>query len=117
MGVGHENAAGYAILYRSFDHRHMKTVCEALDVSTLRDRYKINLRRDAVSRAMRDFAGAFPTLQAARHRADYDPAAAFVPADVSSLIGEAETAIAAFGRVAPDEQADVLALMMVKIRD
>jgi hypothetical protein len=66
---------------------------------------------------MRDFAGAFPTLQAARHRIDYDPAATFVPADVSSLIGEAETAIAAFDRVAPDEQADLLALMMVKVRD
>jgi hypothetical protein len=39
MGAGQENAAGYAILYRSFDHRHMKTVCEALDVSTLKDRY------------------------------------------------------------------------------
>jgi hypothetical protein len=44
-------------------------------------------------------------------------AATLLPADLSSLIGEANTAIAAFGRVARDEPADVLALMMVKVGD
>jgi hypothetical protein len=43
--------------------------------------------------------------------------AAFVASDVSSLIEIAEIAIAAFDRVSSDEKADVLALLMVRVRD
>src|SRR5258708_2364680 len=39
MGPDQERRAGFTILYRSFDHRHMKLVCLALRVSTLKDRY------------------------------------------------------------------------------
>jgi hypothetical protein len=117
MGPGEENAAGYAILYRSFDRRHMKTVCEALQVPTLKDKFKYHLRRNNVSQDMRDFAGIFPDLQDARHLADYDPAVEFLPSEVSSLVDAAEVAMAAFDRTAPDEQADVLAMMMVRTRD
>lgn len=95
----------------------MRTVCEALRVSTLKDRYKRHLRRTVVSQDMRDFAATFLALQEARHLADYDPAARFLPSDAASLVDAAEVAIAAFDRVSPDEQADVLALMMVKARD
>lgn len=105
------------MLYRSFDHIHMKTVCEALQVSTLKSKFKDALRRSAVSQDTRDFAFAFPALQAARHLADYDPAVAFLPSEVSSLIDAAGVAMGAFDRISPDEQADVLALMMVKARN
>lgn len=117
MGPAQERTAGYALLYRSFDHRTMKTVCEALQVSTLKDRYKHHLRRTAVSQDIREFADAFTDLQEARHLADYDPTAAFQPADVSSLVDTAEVAMAAFDRVASDELADVLALLMVGARN
>lgn len=117
MGPGLETSAGYGILYRSFDHHHIRTVCDALYVSSLKGRYKIILRRDAVSQDIRDFARACPALQAARDRADYDPTATFVTADVATLVDEAETAMVAFSRATAEEQADVLALMMVRIRD
>jgi hypothetical protein len=117
MGGDGESAAGYGILYRSFDHRHMATVCDALQAPTLKDRYRRNLRKPSVGKDTRDFATIFPSLQAARHQADYDPMAAFAASDVASLIEIAEIAIAAFNRVAADEQADVLALLMVRIRD
>jgi hypothetical protein len=116
MGANQENTAGFAILYRGFDHAVMKRICEALQVSTLKDRYKYHLRRTSVSQDMRDFAGAFPALQDARHLADYDPSVELLPSDVSSLVDAAEVAMEAFDRCAPDEQADVLALMMVGAR-
>ena len=116
MGADQEATAGYAILYRGFDHRRMKEICEALQPSTIKAKYAYHLRRTAVSQDMRDFAGAFPALQDARHHADYDPAAVFLPSDVSSLIDAAEVAMDAFDRTAPDEQADVLALMLVGAR-
>jgi uncharacterized protein (UPF0332 family) len=116
MGPGQQNTAGFALLYRGFDHREMKTFCEALQVSTLKDKYKYHLRRSAISQDMRDFASVLPPLQDARHLADYDPAAQFLPAEVSSLVDAAEVALQAFDRVAVDERTDILALMMVGAR-
>lgn len=116
MGPNNEKSAGYSLIYRSFDHRYMRTVCEALNVSTLKDNLKRQLGRSAVSQDIRTFASAFPTLQDARHLADYDPQAVFSPADVSSLISSADAAMEAFDRAAADEQADVLALMLVRAR-
>jgi hypothetical protein len=117
MGPDQENSAGYAILYRSFDHRHMKTVCQALQVSTLKERFRVHLRRNEVSKDMRDFVMAFPALQEARHLADYDPGVEFLPREVLSLIESANAAMMAFDRAEPAEQADILALLMVRTRD
>jgi hypothetical protein len=117
LGPNQETTAAYGILYRSFDHRHMKMVCEALQASSLKEKFKRPLRRSAVSQDMREFAQSFPGLQDARHLADYDPATRFLPSDVSLLIEEAEAAMAAFDRTTPEEQTDVLALLMVRLRD
>jgi hypothetical protein len=117
MGPGHEATAAYGILYRSFDHRHMNMVCEALKAPTLRDKFKRQLHRTVVSQDVRIFADNFSALQDARHLADYDPATRLLPSDVVSLIDDAVAAMAAFDRITPEEQAEVLALMMVRIRD
>lgn len=117
MGRAEAASAGYALLYRSFDHRHMKTVCGALRASTLRERFRRHLRRDSVSVEVQDFAGAFEELQDARHTADYDPVASLVISDVMALIQAAVVAMNTFDRVSPDEKSDVLALLMVRARD
>jgi hypothetical protein len=94
----------------------MKRICEDLQVSTLEDKTKASLRRNSVSQDARDFAANFPALQDARHLADYDPTTRFLPSDVASLIDTAEFAIEAFDRIASDERADILALLMVRSR-
>jgi len=66
---------------------------------------------------MRDFASNFPRLQGARHLADYDPQAVFPHAGVLFLIDTAAIAIEAFDRTTADEQADILALMLVRARN
>ena len=117
MGAGQEIVAGFGILYRSFDHRHMKTACEALRRSTLNDRFSRNLHRTTILGDIREFADAFPVPQNDRHLADYDPAAEFSTSNVASLVSVAEAAMPAFDRTDPEEQADVLALLMVRTRD
>ena len=117
MGRGEAASAGYALLYRSFDHRHMKTVCGALRAPTLRERFRRHLGRASVRQEVREFAAAFEELQDARHTADYDPVASFVLSDVMALIEAAVTAMHAFDQVAPEEKSDVLALLMVRARD
>lgn len=116
IGSNKEKSAGYTLIYRSFDHRHMKTVCEALDVPILKDSLKRHLGRNAVSQDMRNFASNFSVLQEARHLADYDPMSVLLPVDVSSLVDAADFAMEAFDQVAADEQADVLALMLVRAK-
>ncbi len=115
-GLGKEDSAAYAILYRSFDHRHMKNVCEDLQTSTLSAKTRQQLRRNAVSQHTRDFVGNFPDLQEKRHSADYDPTGRLLPSDVAALVDGAEVAIEAFERIDPDERADILALLMVRAR-
>ena len=46
--------------------------------------------------ALQDFATVFTILQEHRHRADYDPEAAYLRREVTSLIDRAETATQAF---------------------
>lgn len=116
MGPGQENAAGFSIIYRGLEHREIKTVCEALHVSTLKQKYQVGLGQQSCSQDIKDFCGALPALQEARHAADYDPATRFLPSDVSSLIDAAEAAMDAFDRAAFDVRTDVLALMMVGAR-
>ncbi len=116
MGPGMHARAGYALLYRSFDHRHMKEMCEALKLPTLKQRLQRQLGRRAVSLDMQSFSEDFVALQEARHEADYDPTAQWTPSDALGLIGAAERAIATFHRITPEEQADMLALLMVKPR-
>ncbi len=112
MGSDKEGAPGYSILYRSFTHARMKAVCATLDVPVLGRNLAAQLCRTAVSDDMRAFAGNFVMLQIARHRADYDPVAEFSPLSALKFVEFAEIAIAAFDRTDPDEQADVLALML-----
>jgi hypothetical protein len=116
VGPDNESSAGYRLLYRSFDHGHMRRMCEALEVSTLSDRMKYQLRRNSVSQDMRDFASSFATHQKNRHLADYDPWPDFLVSDIASLVDEADNAMAAFENASADEQTDVLALLMVKVR-
>jgi hypothetical protein len=112
IGSDKADTPGYSILYRSFTHGRIKAICEALDVASLSRNLQHSLRRAAASSDMRIFAGNFVALQAARHRADYEPAAEFSPSAALGFIASAEIAIAAFGRTDPGEQADVLALML-----
>lgn len=116
VGSDQKGTAACVILYRSFDHGHMKMVCDALKASTLKDKYKHQLRRNSVSQDMREFAQTFQVLQDLRLLADYDPASRFLASDVSSLIDEAVSAMAAFDRAPLQEQTDVLALMLVDVR-
>lgn len=116
IGPGNETTAGYAILYRGFDHGHMRSVCEALQVPMLKARWRVALKRQAMSQQIQDFAATFITLQERRHTADYDPAAMFLASEVLAVVDEAERAIIAFDGAPPIERLDVLAMLMVKAR-
>ena len=116
MGSGTEAQPGYGLIYRGFSHGRMKAVCESLNVPALNRNLQQQFGRTAVSQDMRDFASLFLELQSARNRADYDPQAVFLHSDAIGFVSEAAEAMAAFDRTTAEEQADVLALMLVTSR-
>ncbi len=116
MGAQHLGEVGFSILYRGFQHGDLRKICEAVAASSLNTKYRTALRRPSLSQDMRDFASAFPSLQEARHMADYDPAIQFDLSDAVSLVDAAATAIDAFDRADVIERTDLLALMMVGTR-
>jgi hypothetical protein len=95
----------------------VKAVCTSIDVATLSDTLQRQLGTRSVGQDMRNFANSFLALQQDRHRADYDPHAKFAHSDAVDAVDQAELALQAFDRADADEQADVLALMLVNIRD
>jgi hypothetical protein len=116
MGTGHENSAGFAILYRALNHGEMRRTFAALAKATLSDKYRNLLHRSTLCQDMRAFAKAFPNLQTLRHLADYDPAFSFSVSGAAAVIDEAELALEAFERVPEDEKTDVLALLLAGSR-
>ena len=116
VGPGSETTVAYRLLYRSFDHGNMRSICKELDKEPMAKAIQLRIGRSAVTPATRNLAHNFVDLQQARHIADYDPAAAISAEDVADLIEEATMAIVALLQIPLPEQADVLALMMVKAR-
>ena len=116
MGPGTEARPGYNLIYRGFTHSRLKDVCKRLDVTPLAPRMQEQLGRRAVGQDMRDFAAGFVALQELRELADYDPQAMFSHSDAIGSVEAADRALQAFDRTASEEQADVLALMLVNSR-
>jgi hypothetical protein len=117
MGPGNETRPGYSLIYRGFSHGRMKSVCTSIDAARLSDTLQRQLGTQAVGQDMRNFANSFLALQEDRHRADYDPHAKFTHSGAVDAVDQAELALHAFDRATGEEQADVLALMLVNTRD
>lgn len=116
MGPGSEARPGYNLIYRGFTHSRLKDVCKRLDVTSLAPRMQDQPSRKSVGQDMRDFASGFVALQELRELADYDPQAVFRQSDAIGSVEAANLALLAFDRTAPEEQADMLALMLVNSR-
>jgi hypothetical protein len=94
----------------------MKDVCRAIDRPILGQRHQTLLQRTSVSPEARAFASAFVSLQALRHRADYDPQVAFRRSDAVDACDQAESASQALAAIDPAELTDILALLLVEAR-
>jgi uncharacterized protein (UPF0332 family) len=117
LGSDRKGSAGYAIIYRAFSHTRMKKVFGDLNRAQLSPRYQQVLGRKSVSSDLRQFAKVFLEAQDKRNFADYDPDAKFSAAEVGSLIVDVENALGIFEKSAADERIDILALLLVSLRD
>ncbi len=116
VGADSKDSAAYALLYRSFEHTHLRTMFVALDVPTLNNKLAGLLRRSSVSPEVRAFASIFVEAQEKRHLADYHPSVRFTPSDVQNLLVAAAYSLYDLYMIEEEERTDILALLMVKVR-
>jgi len=115
--IGSDRRLGaYAVFYRGFKHGDMRQACVELAKPILSPGLQRQLGRIRMSDATREFAKSFSSIQEQRHAADYDPDRLFVRSDVRSLVEATERTMEFFLAIELVEQADVLALMLVRSR-
>lgn len=112
FGASRSGEAGYALIYRAYDHGRMRRGCEDVSRATLTLQQRSLFGRPTFDPRLRDFAISFIRLQVLRHQADYDPRVTFSQSAVTAIIDEAERAIASFATAPDDERSDLLALML-----
>ena len=77
---------------------------------------RMNRQGSNVSSALQDFRVVFDTMQAHRHRADYDPESRFLRSDVVNLINRTETAIETLSAVSATERRTLAAIVLMRDR-
>ena len=110
--LGTQTDAAYRRLYRTFEHRRMRELCDALNAAKLPPPLAQRLGFDTPSADMRTFAPSFKDLQQSRHEADYDPLAPQDPFNSITLVMLAEDTLHAFARI-PQQQQNVILLYML----
>lgn len=104
VGVSKHSNAAWGIVYRSLQHGQAKDRCRGMAGKGLNS-------------AVDNVASLFPTLQAERHTADYDPIGfAKGREEVEALIADAETAIADLRGMAADTKLEFLSRLLFSER-
>jgi hypothetical protein len=95
----------------------MRTICEAVNKSTMALKYQRALGCTTIDQNLRDCASTFVELQLARHGADYDPQASITVTDASNAVVSAAEAIKSLSLAPHANRDDFLALLLVGVRD
>jgi hypothetical protein len=95
----------------------MKKLFGVIDRIQLSPKYQEVLLRKSVSPDLRIFAKRFVELQDKRNLADYDPTVEFTRSEAQRLVIACESSIGMLERSTADERIDVLALLLVTLRD
>jgi uncharacterized protein (UPF0332 family) len=101
---GGASPRAWSAVYRSLEHGFMRSQC--LDQE----------RMKAFPLEIQNFANALVTMQAKRHRADYDPAARFQKSAVALDVAQAEATISDFRRSRPPDRRAFAAHLLLKSR-
>lgn len=105
------NSAGYALAYRSIDHRALKTLCQDVVKPKMPAKLAKYAPAGGFSRNIKSVAAAVIDLQELRHLADYDPQFRAQSSGARSAVSMARTAIRRFQRARSDSKAAFLYML------
>lgn len=116
VGRGRQREPRYSLVYRSVDHRELRTVCKAVQAARLDFAVAQLAPASGFAAGLKQFAGSVSELQSLRHMADYDPNGVFSTKDAHFAIQAGRGAVAAFGQASAEERAAFLTLLLFKRR-
>ena len=94
VGASHRQTPRYSLIYRSVDHRWLRTLCEDIAKHTLPRKYDNYQPPGGFGPDLTAFATALVDLQEKRHLADYDPLLRVRTSDAISAVDTGRTALA-----------------------
>jgi hypothetical protein len=112
VGRVHRGTPRYGRVYRSIEHKDLKTLCDIAQRPSLPASYQPHAPAGAFGRDIQSFAKAALWLQGLRHTADYDPGPRFHTTDASNAIAIARSARKDW-QTAPNEQKEALLWLLV----
>jgi uncharacterized protein (UPF0332 family) len=112
VGVGQRTTNRYALVYRSIDHRGLKSLCVEASKPTPSPRLAAYVPLGGFDTDIQVFSTAMVELQEKRHQADYNPLPRFNTADAQLAIVTARNAIARFQSAQEDHRKAFLTLLI-----
>ncbi|MGH6873066.1 MAG: hypothetical protein ACREHE_16345 [Rhizomicrobium sp.] len=104
IGQAERGSERYALVYRSFEHRHMLEACKKISPDASR------------GAEIRRCASLFKELQNARHDADYNPGKRIAMLDAQSALAKARQAIDAIAAAPDQDRRFFLTFLLAKSR-
>jgi uncharacterized protein (UPF0332 family) len=111
VGVTKRSTAQYQLVYRSVDHRSLRTLCEELKKNTLPARFSSYAPPKGFGNNILAFCIATVELQEKRHAADYDPLIRVRLSDAVVAISTARAALARYRKASPQRRRAFLTLL------
>ena len=117
VGASSRATEMYGLVYRSVDHRRLRELCEAIQRSSVRDRYKRFEPSGGFTALIKHFAANILEFQRKRHAADYDPLAHFTKTETKLDIAGGKAALAQFRAVDGEERQIFVSLLLFSPRE
>jgi hypothetical protein len=112
VGRVHRGAPSYALVYRSIDHKALRTTCDVAQRPVVPEQYRRFVPSEGFSDHLQIFAKALIALQERRTAADYDPIGQVRTAHASQAIEIARTALRHWDAAPePDRRAFLMLLL------
>jgi hypothetical protein len=115
-GRTQRESARYALVYRSIDHKALRTLCHDLCKSTLPEKYSRYLPSGGFGSDLVAVAAAVVDLQEKRHSADYDPHYRVSTSDAVLAVATARSALARFRTANRTRRKALVALLVFSPR-
>ena len=110
--VGARSTPEYALVYRSVNHRSLRSLCSQIIKPMLPTNFVPYGPRNAFGADIRAFAAAVVELQEKRHAADYDPLIRVESSDALLAVSVARSAAARFNRAGGRRRIAFLTLLL-----
>jgi uncharacterized protein (UPF0332 family) len=116
VGRSKRETAIYSLVYRSVDHKPLRSLCDELSKQNVSSKYSAFLPNVKPSDELRPLSGAVVLLYNRRIQADYDPQFRVVRSDAISAIRAAEGALENLSAISTAERYAFFYLTVVKPR-